>query len=99
MEVLRHMTFCSRPVLWLPEVHASDLLELAALSGTGVVKRKAKERFWKYCLTPSLSGVFTGPVTALGWRRMKLLRGFHRTSLQFPIPSPLAILSGYRVDV
>lgn len=29
-------------VLWVPEVHAPDLLELAALSGTRMVKRKPR---------------------------------------------------------
>jgi hypothetical protein len=78
------MTFCSRPALWVPEVHAPDLLEVAVLSGTRMVKRKAKERFWKYCLTPSLSGVFTGPVTSLGWSPHEIITGISQgTSYNF----------------
>jgi hypothetical protein len=71
---------------------------LAALSGTRMVKRKAKERFWKYCLTPSLSDVFTGPVTSLGGPRMKLLPGFHRRH-RYNFPVPVQVLLQFSLDI
>ena len=77
------MTSCSVRFFLVAEVevHAPDLLELAALSRTRMAKRKTRERFWKYCLAPALSGFFTKEDLLLLHRwmaRMKFSPGLHK---------------------